>query len=55
MFLKIQQLLKSAEKIYARVVGGVAAGRRSGGQLATTLVDTISVIIFFFPAPPTHF
>ena len=31
----------------ARAVG-VAVGRRSGGRLATTLVATISAIIFFF-------
>ena len=38
---------------------GVPVGRRSGGRLATTLVDTINVIIFhsipFFPCPPFHF
>ena len=33
--------------LLARAVG-VAVGRRSGEQLATTLVATISTIIFFF-------
>ena len=38
--------------ILARAVG-VPVGRRSGGRLATTLVATKNVIIFFFFSPPS--
>ena len=44
LYLKNQQLYKL---ILARACG-VPVGRRSGGQLAMTLVATINLIIFFF-------
>ena len=34
---------------------GVPVGRRSGSRLATTLVATKNVFLFFFPAPPHFF